>query len=110
MKNISAEEVLHVAALSNLKLAPEEVDLFQKQLSETLNYIEVIKELEKEAVGSRLTYQVTPLTNAYREDKIDDSRILSQTEALSNSAKSYKGYFVIPGIFSGDKDNSQANL
>ena len=100
MKGISRQEVYHIAGLSSLELTEEEVVLFQKQLSETLNSIDVLVKLEKETVASQLTYQVTPLSNVYREDETDPSRMFSQAQALSNSHRSHKGFFVVPGVFS----------
>lgn len=101
MKNLSPAEVKYFGQLSKLNLSESELTLFSKQLSETLNYIEVIDKLEGKIKSLDVTYQVTNLSNVYREDKIDFSRILKQGEALSNAKETYNGYFVVPGIFDG---------
>ncbi len=99
MALISKEQVIHIAKLSKLNLSESELTLFSKQLSETLNYIEVLDKLEDKIKTLVVTHQVTGLSNVYREDKIDISRILKQEEALFNAKETYNGYFVVPGIF-----------
>lgn len=99
MELISKEQVTHVAKLSKLNLSESELTLFSKQLSETLNYIRILDKLDDKVKTLGVTYQVTGLSNVYREDKIETSRILKQEEALSNARKTYNGYFVVAGIF-----------
>lgn len=43
---ISREDVLRVAELAHLELAPEEVDTYRGQLDEILNYIGKLQELD----------------------------------------------------------------
>ena len=44
------------------------------------------------------TTQVAGLLNVYRDDTIDESRILSQEDALKNTPASHNGYFKVPAI------------
>ena len=99
MESISKDQVIYIAKLSRLNLSEDELTLFSKQLSETLDYIGLLDKLEGKIKSLGVTYQVTDLSNVYREDKIDFSRILKQGEALSNAKETYNGYFVVPGIF-----------
>jgi len=89
------EEVRHVAKLAGLTLSPSEVKKFQKQLSEVLNYIEVLNEIDTE--GLEPTSQVTGLENVFREDKIGSS--LSREEVLSGAKNKDRGMFKIKAIF-----------
>ena len=73
--------VFHIAKLANLPLTDEENQKFEKQLKETLEYIENLKEVDTKNVEP--TSQVTGLENVTREDLAAPS--LSQEEALSNS-------------------------
>lgn len=95
MKKLSKEEVLHIAKLANLSLTSQEVEIFSRQLSETLDYIERLKDLNTDKVSP--TFQTTGLKNVTREDKIKPS--LSQKEALKNAKSTYKGFFKIKAIF-----------
>lgn len=78
---LTEEEVKHVAKLAGLTLSPSEVKKFQKQLSEVLNYVEILKKVKTERVEP--TSQVTGLENIFREDKVGLS--LSQKEVLSGA-------------------------
>lgn len=51
---ISREDVLRVAELAHLELAPEEIELYRNQLDEILSYIEKLQELD--------VSQVEPMT------------------------------------------------
>lgn len=87
-------DVTHIAKLANLPLKPEEKVKFEKQLSETLSYIEKLKEVNTENVEP--TSQVTGLENITRKDEITPS--LSQDETLSNIKSKYSGLFKVKAI------------
>ena len=78
---ISREEVKKIAKLAGLKLAENEAEKFQKQLSDVLDYVAVLDELDTTKV--KPTSQVTGLENIIRADETEPS--LSQEEALSNT-------------------------
>ena len=82
-------DVPHVAKLANLRLNEEEAIKFEKQLSEILNYIEKLKEVDTTSVET--TSQVTGLENILRKDETKPS--LSQEEALSNTKSQHNGFF-----------------
>jgi aspartyl-tRNA(Asn)/glutamyl-tRNA(Gln) amidotransferase subunit C len=91
-------DVSHVAKLANLPLSDEEKKKFEKQLEETLQYIENLNEVDTNGVEP--TSQVTGLENVLREDKTSPS--LSQEEALSNTKSQQKGLFKVKGILGND--------
>jgi aspartyl-tRNA(Asn)/glutamyl-tRNA(Gln) amidotransferase subunit C len=94
-QKLSQEETGHVAALAKLRLTPQETIKFQKQLSEILDYVEVLKKLKTEKVEP--TSQVTGLENVSREDRVGES--LTQAETLSGAKEKYQGRFKIKAIF-----------
>ena len=91
---ISGEEVKKIAKLANLELAESEVKKFQKQLSDVLDYVAVLDELDIANVEP--TSQVTGVKNIARADETEPS--LSQEEALSNTKNKYNGYFKVPAV------------
>jgi len=91
---ILREEVKKIAKLANLKLAENEVGKFQKQLSDVLNYVAVLDELDTSKV--KPTSQVTGLENVARADETEPS--LSQEEALANTKDKYNGYFKVSAV------------
>jgi len=94
-QKLSKKEVGHIAKLANLHLTQKEVQKFSRQLNETLAYIKVLNKLDTKNV--KPTSQVTGKTNQFREDKVKKS--FSQKQALSNTKRKYKGYFVVPYVF-----------
>jgi len=94
MDKLTKEEVKHIAKLAQLPLSEKEVEAFSGQLSETLDYVERLKELKTEGVSP--TFQTTGLLNVFRKDEVKPG--LSQDEALKNSQKTYKGYFKVKAV------------
>ena len=86
---ISKKQVQHIAKLAKLPLSEEETIKFQKQLSDVLDYIAILEELDTEK--AERTSQVTGLENVYRDDEIGAS--LSGEEAFLGVESRDKGYF-----------------
>lgn len=87
-------DVVRVSELANLPLKPEEKEKFEKQLSETLTYVEKLNSINTEGVEP--TFQVTGLENVMREDVTRPS--LTQEEALSNTNSQHNGLFKVKVI------------
>lgn len=87
--------VLHVAKLAGLTIKEKDLEVFQKQLQEILNYIEKLKSADTKNIKE--TSQVTGLENITREDQTSPS--LSQEEALSNTKSKHNGFFKVKAIF-----------
>jgi len=92
---LSKEEVIHIAGLANLKLSGQEVKKLQEELGRTLDYVQVLNELDTKKV--KPTFQVTGLKNIFRKDKVEAS--LSQKEALSGTKSKNGKYFNSPNVF-----------
>jgi aspartyl-tRNA(Asn)/glutamyl-tRNA(Gln) amidotransferase subunit C len=86
--------VPHVAKLANLTLTDEEIKKFDKQLAETLSYVEKLQEIDTKSI--KPTSQVTGLENITREDIAKPS--LTQKQALSNTKKTHNGSFIVNAI------------
>lgn len=86
--------VPHIAKLANLPLKKEEIEKFEKQLAETLDYVAELEEIDTKNV--KPTSQVTGLENVVREDETSPS--ISQEEALSNTKDKHNGMFKVPAI------------
>ena len=87
-------DVAKVAKLANLTLKPEEKERFEKQLSETLEYVNKLNSVDTENIVP--TSQVTGLENVTRKDEAKPS--LSQEQALSNSKSTHNGLFKVKAI------------
>lgn len=91
-------DVNHVAKLANLSLTPQEEDTFEKQLSEVLDMVSTLNEID--TTGVKETSQVTGLENVTKEDVAKES--LSQEAALSNASAQHNGLFMVKGIFENE--------
>lgn len=91
-------DIAHVAKLANLSLSPEEKKKFEKQLEETLAYIENLNEIDTSNV--KTADNITDLQNIFRDDTTSPS--LSQEEALSNTKSKHNGMFKVKGILDNE--------
>ena len=91
---LTKAQVQHVAKLANLPLTDEEEEKLGEQLSQTLDYINKLEEIDTGKV--KPTSQVTGLENVTRDDQVISS--LTQAEALKNAKSTYKGYIKVKAI------------
>lgn len=73
MKVITIADVRHLAQLSNVQVSDEEIENLQSDLSNILEYIDQLKDVDTSNIEP--TYQVTGLENITRDDKIDDGGV-----------------------------------
>lgn len=97
MYNGSGMDIQHVARLANLVLDAKEQKLFAPQLTSILAFVSKLQKVPTKNVEP--TAQVTGLSNVFREDEVDESRMLTQDQALANAKKTRKGYFVVPSVW-----------
>jgi aspartyl-tRNA(Asn)/glutamyl-tRNA(Gln) amidotransferase subunit C len=89
---ISRDEVLHVARLARLELTDEEVTKFQGQLSEILEAISKVSELDLADVPP--TAHPLEIANAWAED--EPRRCLTVAEAFANAPDREDDHFKVP--------------
>jgi len=90
---VDREWVIRIAKLARLELKEEEIEKFQKQLSDILNFVDQLKELDTENVEPYIQeFEETPM----REDKPRPS--LDREKALMNTPEKKDGFFVVPRI------------
>lgn len=95
-KTLTKEDVLHLAKLVNLSLSEEEIDQIQEQLSDTLDYVINLDELDTSKVAGMS--HSTDVKNITFEDGMKSTRTFSQGEANANSKKKKDGFFVVDKI------------
>ncbi|MEI7689584.1 MAG: Asp-tRNA(Asn)/Glu-tRNA(Gln) amidotransferase subunit GatC [Candidatus Saccharibacteria bacterium] len=95
MTQITREDVLHLAQLSSLKLDDSEVDGLQANISDILGYVENLNKLD--ATGVEPTYQVTGLSNVWREDTVIDYG-LSREALLDLAPESTDNQVKVPKV------------
>ncbi len=71
---LTKEQVQHIADLARLKLSPEEVEKFSHELTDILNWVEMLGEVDTD--GVKETSQVTGLQNVLRADKVEECSLV----------------------------------
>ena len=86
-------DVTYVADLARLKLSPEEIATFQKQLGDVLGYVSQLAEVDVSHVS---LLGEPDLRNRLRIDEVQPS--LPVAEALANAPRQENNLFVVPRI------------
>ena len=92
MARITRDEVLHVARLARLELSDDEVAKFQEQLSDIIEAVSKVSELDLSDVPP--TAHPLELANAWAED--EPHVCLSLDEAFANAPDRDDDYFKVP--------------
>ena len=92
MARISREEVLHVARLARLELTEDEIGKFQEQLSDIIEAVSKVSELDLSDVPP--TAHPLELANAWAEDEPHDS--LSLDDVFRNAPDREDDHFKVP--------------
>ncbi len=93
-KQISRDEVEHVAWLAHVEVSEEEKEVFTEQFNRILSFFRKIDEADTEKVPP--TYQVLDLVNVQRPDKVGES--LPKDEPLKNAPRKEERFFKSPRI------------
>ena len=94
MTNISTSDIQHLASLSSLALADDEVDGLRQYLENIIGYIEQLGELDTSGVEP--TYQVTGLENVWREDEVQSG--ISRDELLELAPEKQNNQVKVPQV------------
>ncbi len=95
MKLIDKDTVKHIAKLSRLSLAEEEVELYSKQLGDILLYISKLNQLNTDDVEP-MSHVLPCLVNVERPDAPAVS--FSTEQALANAPEKDGDFFRIPKV------------
>jgi len=87
-------QVLHVAKLARLKLAPTDVPLYAKQLSGILDYIDQLKSVD--VTGVQPMSHPLPLENVLRDDTPKPG--LTTEQVLANAPAKDGPFFTVPKV------------
>jgi len=97
-KNITIDEVKHIAKLSKLDIPDDQLDYYASEINKILDYFKIISEVD--------TSNVEPLThitgeyNVVREDIVDEC--IENKKFIDNCPESFGQYIKVPKVL--DKD------
>ncbi len=93
---ITSDDVSHIAGLAHIPVTNEEKKKLAVGFTQTIC---VVNELFiVDVTGIEPMYQVTGIVNAFREDVINEARMFTQKQALSNASNAHNGFFVVSQI------------
>ncbi len=87
-------DVRYVANLARIKLSDEEVETFQGQLEQIVEYVEKIGELD--VSGIEPTSHAHPVQNVFRKDAVTES--LARADVMANAPEQTDEQFKVPKI------------
>jgi aspartyl-tRNA(Asn)/glutamyl-tRNA(Gln) amidotransferase subunit C len=99
MSAITRDEVAHLARLSRLALADEELDHFAAQLDVIIGAVARVAEVAADDIPP--SSHALPLTNVYRDDVVRPG--LTAEEALSGAPAVEQQRFRVPRILGGEQ-------
>jgi aspartyl-tRNA(Asn)/glutamyl-tRNA(Gln) amidotransferase subunit C len=92
---ITRDDVVHLAQLSNLQLVDEEIESLRLDLSNILEYVTQLSELDTSGVEP--TYQVTDLENVTREDVVP-AQTVTREELLATAPDQAQNQIKVPKV------------
>ncbi len=91
---VTRDEVKHIAKLAKLSLTEQEEINFQKELSNIIDYMDKLNEVDITNVES-LSHPIT-VENVFREDEVKKS--ISREEVLKNAPDATEEFFKVPKV------------
>jgi len=99
-KIISKDLVDHIAKLAKIPVSEREKESLAEGFNKTLAVVDELFKVDVRKVEP--THQITGLENVLRDDVVDERKMFSQEQALSNTKNKHNGYFVVDQILAAD--------
>lgn len=94
--DLTREQVAEIAALANLELEPAELDLFQRQLAQILDYATAVQQVD--TTGIPPTASVAEREAGERPDRTRPSLDRDEVLASAPDAAIEAGFFRVPRV------------
>ena len=91
---ISKQEIENVARLARLNMANKDGEKFARQLSEVLDYVDILSSVDTNGVEP--TSHAIPVCNIFREDAVQPS--LLPQEAVKAAPLEEENQFLVPKV------------
>ncbi len=92
--NVSKEELLHIANLSDLNLKEEEIDNYLNNLQEILNFAQIVNSAPVENINE--TLGTGERINVFRKDEVKEFK--NHDLMMENAPEAENGMFKIPKV------------
>tara|TARA_B100000945_G_scaffold271210_1_gene232988 strand:+ start:217 stop:522 length:306 start_codon:yes stop_codon:yes gene_type:complete len=98
-KKITIDEVKHIAKLSKLDIPNDKLDYYVSELSQILDYFDVISKVDTSNVEPLIN--VSNNINIYRNDKSEVG--INKNKFIKNCPETFGNYIKVPKILDKDK-------
>ncbi|OYW85853.1 aspartyl/glutamyl-tRNA(Asn/Gln) amidotransferase subunit C [Candidatus Saccharibacteria bacterium 32-49-10] len=95
MTKFSTSDITHLATLSGLSLADDEVEHLRTDLESIIHYVDKLDELD--VSGVEPTYQLTQLSNVTRDDVVSQGAVSSE-RLVELAPESLQGQIKVPKV------------
>lgn len=91
---LTDKDVAHIAKLARIRLAPQEMGHYTRQINDILKWIEQLQQVNTDSVAplASISDQLLP----WREDKVTDGN--KQEAILKNAPMQQYGCFAVPKV------------
>ena len=97
-KNITIDEVKHIAKLSKLNISDDELEYYVAEMDKIIGYFELLSKVDTK--GIKPMTHVNNINNIMRDDQSNPS--LKNSDAIKNCADTFGQFIKVPKIL--DKD------
>ncbi len=97
-KNITIDEVKHIAKLSKLNISDDELEYYVTEMDKIIGYFELLSKVDTKNVEP-MTH-VNNINNIMRDDKSNPS--LDNSDAIKNCSDTFGQFIKVPKVL--DKD------
>ena len=98
---ITKETVEYAANLSRIKLDESETEEMRSQISEIVEYMEILNQINTDDAGPFA--HISDLKNVMREDEVSPS--YDRSEILKNAPGKNEEYFIVPKAVEQGREN-----
>ena len=98
-KKITIDEVKHIAKLSKLDIPNDELDYYVSELSQILDYFDIISKVDTSNVKPLIN--ISDNINIYRNDKTQKG--VDKDKFIKNCPETFGNYIKVPKILDKDR-------
>jgi aspartyl-tRNA(Asn)/glutamyl-tRNA(Gln) amidotransferase subunit C len=93
---LTREEILHIATLARIGLDEKDIEKYQHDLSEILEYFEKLQQLD--VAGVEPIGHITGMQNSFRSDVRQDFGSLGKDDIMKNAPEVKDGYIKVKSV------------
>ncbi|HAR99640.1 MAG: Aspartyl/glutamyl-tRNA(Asn/Gln) amidotransferase subunit C [Candidatus Moranbacteria bacterium GW2011_GWC2_37_73] len=93
---LSKEEILHIATLARIGVSEQDVEKYQHDLSEILDYFKKLDEVD--VTGVEPIGHITGMQNTFRSDEHFDFGELGKEEIMKNVPEVKEGFIKVKSV------------